>query len=1037
MKLSSFTLTVLFFVAALIGAALVPSLQTDLLPKETKPTLQISFSYPNASPEIVEQNATAPLENILSQITGVQKINSVSSYGRGSITLNFSTAEDLAFKKFEIAAQIRGVYKKLPPVLSYPEITQGEKNSATDSPLLLYSMTAKNSSDKIREVTEKRFIPEVSGIEGVYEIKVNDNFRKRIVIRYDEEKLAAHKLSPQIIEKILRESNQEQHFGKILDGAKSWYFLRSEKEKFDLEKIENLVVPLSNKTFVRLNEIAKVSLETERPVMLYRINGLNTTSMAIFARKEANKIQLAKAVKTKIEEIAGSLPDDFKVLLEQDESEVLEKELRKNYQRAGFSILILMLFIFLANRDWRYLLVLFTGIFINIALTSIFIYTWKINIHLYSLAGLAVSFGMIIDNAIVMLEHLHEKGNKKIFLALLGASLTTVAALLLVYFLPEEDQKNLADFAKIVTVNLGVSLLVALFFTPAFYEVLYGKTSTNTEKRTFRQKKRFLTWLHRYENLLAFLLRFRKTFFAAVILAFGLPVFMLPSKIEGFELYNNIFDNDNFKENIRPYIDKSLGGGLRPFVRNVFEKNSYRSPERTKLFVSMEMPFGTTIEQMDFAVKELETFLSQIEGLEQYSVRLQARYAFMSISFLPHFEKSSLPFQLKSRLTSRATEWEGIGWNIWGVGQGFHNSIGEGSVSFRVEMRGFEYLQLEKYAEIAAEKLLAHKRIQKVNTNERLNYDEKGGKELVLRLFEEAKQSEGINLNDIFDAVKKQTYTPQANLFLDFGQELLPTYVQNESAEKFNRYDLMHAPLRTASEKRFLGAQLADLKLEPTASSLYKENRKYIRVLGFEYMGSYTFGRKYLDKIMEEMRAVLPAGYEMKAIDWTFDTNKTQKQYALLLILIAAIFVICAVLFESFVLPLVIICIIPISFIGLFTSFSLFDFFFDQGGYAAFVLLGGLSVNAAIFILHDYAFATPMRTQKRRLTVATLQKFKPVMLTVLSTVVGLLPFLATGQEEVFWFSLACGTVGGLLFSLIGVFLVMQTMLLTKNQAKKK
>ncbi len=1032
MRLSAFTVSVLFFVAAFIGLALLPFLQTDLLPKETQASLQISYHYPSAAPETVEQNATAPLENILSQISGVQKISSVSSYGKGNIVLHFAKTEDLAFKKFETASLIRNIYKKLPPVLSYPEITQGTKNAMTEPALLLYSLSAKGDASHIRETAEKRFIPQIAGTEGVYEVKMNDNFRKRVQIRYDEEKLAAHKISPAKIEQILREANSELHFGKILDGENSWYFLRTEKNIFDISVLENLIIPLENQGFIRLKDVAKISHEAEKSRHLYRINGLNTLSMGIFARKEANKIRLAKSIRAKVAEISASLPPEFNVLLEHDESEVLEKELRKNYERAGFSMLILMLFIFLSNRDWKYLLVLFTGIFINISLTSILIYVLKINIHLYSLAGLAVSFGMIIDNAIVMLEHLHERGNKNIFLALLGASLTTIAALLLVYFLPEEEQKNLLDFAKIVTVNLAVSLLTALFFTPAFYELLYGKIEKNSDKRAYGEKKRFLIWLHRYEKVLFFLLRFRKTFFTALILAFGLPFFMLPSKIENLAWYNAVFDNENFKENIRPYLDKFLGGGLRPFVRNVFEKNNYRSPERTKLFVSMEMSFGTTLEQMDFAVKDLEVFLSQIEGIEQFSVQIQARYAMMSISFLPEFEKSSLPFQLKSRLTSRALDWEGIGWNIWGVGQGYHNSIDENSASFRVEMRGFQYLQLEKFAETAAEKLKAHKRIQKVNTNERMSFDEKGGKELVLRLHEEAKMSEGINLNDIFGAVKKQSFAAQADFYLPFGSEVLPVYWQNENAEKFNRYELMHAPLRTAAERRFLASQIADIKLETTAASLHKENRKYIRILGFEYMGSYNFGRKYLEKVIGEMRALLPVGYEIKAQDWSFDTEKAKKQYALLLVLAAAIFVICAIIFESFVLPLVTVSIIPMSFIGLFASFTLFDFYFDQGGYAAFVLLGGLSVNAAIFILHDFAFSTHLRTHHRRLTAATLQKFKPVMLTILSTAVGLIPFLATGQEEVFWFSLACGTVGGLLFSLIGVFFAMQLMLCRKK-----
>jgi multidrug efflux pump subunit AcrB len=133
------------------------------------------------------------------------------------------------------------------------------------------------------------------------------------------------------------------------------------------------------------------------------------------------------------------------------------------------------------------------------------------------------------------------------------------------------------------------------------------------------------------------------------------------------------------------------------------------------------------------------------------------------------------------------------------------------------------------------------------------------------------------------------------------------------------------------------------------------------------------------------------------------------------------------VLFENFRQPVYIILLIPISFIGLFLIFSLFDFYFDQGGYAAFVMLGGLAVNAGIFILNDFN-NRKTGVNNRNILKSVAGKAIPILLTVLSTCFGLVPFLIEGQNEIFWFSLAIGTIGGLVFSLVGVFWIIPVLM---------
>jgi multidrug efflux pump subunit AcrB len=196
-------------------------------------------------------------------------------------------------------------------------------------------------------------------------------------------------------------------------------------------------------------------------------------------------------------------------------------------------------------------------------------------------------------------------------------------------------------------------------------------------------------------------------------------------------------------------------------------------------------------------------------------------------------------------------------------------------------------------------------------------------------------------------------------------------------------------------------------------------------------MGSSKFGNEYLDEVLDEMKQIMPIGYEAKKQTWSWNYEKAKRQYGLIGLLIVGIFFICTVLFENFKQPVYIIVIIPISFIGLFLIFSLFDFYFDQGGYAAFVMLGGLAVNAGIFIINDLNNRSGGK-YNRNVLKSVAGKAIPILLTIMSTCFGLIPFLIEGQNEIFWFSLAIGTIGGLIFSMVGVFWVLPMLLWKKE-----
>jgi len=219
---------------------------------------------------------------------------------------------------------------------------------------------------------------------------------------------------------------------------------------------------------------------------------------------------------------------------------------------------------------------------------------------------------------------------------------------------------------------------------------------------------------------------------------------------------------------------------------------------------------------------------------------------------------------------------------------------------------------------------------------------------------------------------------------------------------------------------------LSSIDKETTTPIICKENQQYRLYLQFDYIGTDKFARKYIERTVNDFKPYIPVGYIVKTDSdryWWGQQNK--KQYWLLGLIVVMIFFICAILFESLIQPLAVILTIPVGFIGIFLTFYLFKLNFDQGGFAAMVMLCGITVNAAIYIINDYnhlrrEYAGRKVSNMRLYFKAFNYKIIPILLTVVSTVLGFLPFLI-GEKQAFWFSLAAGTIGGLLFSLVGIF----------------
>jgi multidrug efflux pump subunit AcrB len=229
-----------------------------------------------------------------------------------------------------------------------------------------------------------------------------------------------------------------------------------------------------------------------------------------------------------------------------------------------------------------------------------------------------------------------------------------------------------------------------------------------------------------------------------------------------------------------------------------------------------------------------------------------------------------------------------------------------------------------------------------------------------------------------------------------------------------------------ASGKSFFRLKdVGKLIKERTGNVIKKENQEYRLNVEYDFIGPYELNKRVRERWLEKINNQLPLGFTMVDQSGFWGWNREEKgQYWLLLIILGIIFLLCGILFESIRQPLIVIAAIPVSFIGLFLTFAIFKIDFDQGGYAAMILLCGLTVNATLYIINDFNNLSRISNPTKRFIKAFNHKITPILLTTLSTILGLLPFLLGGKTEGFWFSLAAGAIGGLIFSVVAVVVLM-------------
>lgn len=1036
-----FSVLIIFVFFLIIGISLIQSLSINLLPSQYLPSISIHFDWAGTSARVIEREATSKIEAEFSKISEVERITSTSTKGSASINIVFNKGTDMEMARFKASVAISNIRNNLPADISYPIISIDRTNKNSDL-ILTYSLYSENAEEAIANLIENHIQPEISRIEGVGAFEMFNTPKKVLQIAYNNEKLQLLGLDISIVSEKLLSYLNAHNLGFAQERNESLETISIRIDGLNTSKInwQELPIAKSNGKIIYLGDFSKITNETLPQDSYTRINGFPTVGFNIYKAKGANAYRISSIAKNTIHKILNATNIHANIQKTYDAAAYLNQEFSKILYRTIIALVILLAFILLITKSWKYLIIIILTVIFNLALSAILAHLLNVEIHIYALAGLTISFGMIIDNAIIIIDHIRYNRKHSAFLSVFAATLTTIGALSVILFLDYKTQLNLIDFGLVVIICLATSLLLALLFIPAIMHYWPLTPSQPLHKKlTIYRKIRFNSF---YEKIIQYQLKIKWFWIVSLILIFGLPINELPTKIEKDKIlakwYNQTIGSEFYQKKLNEPLKILLGGTYRLFSKYIFEAGVYGEIGETKLTNTAYMPQDASLEFANSTIKKIERFLTGNEGVSIFKTNIRSpELAIVEIAFKEKYANSGYPDYLKTELQKFVQKIDGVSWRIEGVGPGFSNTINNSINTSHIMLYGYNYEQLLALAQKTHATLTQNKRVKELTIMGNAFGNKVNRTQIVAHLDDQMLAKRKISPSEIFHKINAQVSKP---VFIGHvkGQTDFEELYITPISSNIQKWDLLNYSMCFSNENLRLN-EIGKIEQLPIGFDINKTNQEYQLAIGFSFAGSDQLERKFRKEVVQKINEELPIGYRAAEPDYAYWKIEKMKIGHLIPIVVFIIFLILSILFESLKQPLAILSLIFISFSGIFLTFYWFDIQFDQGGYASFILIAGISVNASLYIVNEY---NVIKHSKKLPNIkiylkAYSNKIVPILLTITSTILGLSPFILYQSNEPFWFAFAAGSIGGLIFSLIGLIFWLPPLLLKNRNAEKR
>jgi len=966
----------------------------ELEPKEDYPQVNVTTAWSGVPPEIVQTKITAPLEEALATVKGVQKMTSSSSIGSSLITLEFEPKTNMEFASLAMREEIAKVRANL-PYGARPVVEPYVPDDFRVRPFLSYTISGDYPLQKLRELVKDKLEFGLGSIQGVSKVEVGGGSDLEIRVSLDKARLKAYAIEPYTVVNAIHDRLQIYPAGTLRKGTQEFLFKIADSVT-GLRELGETVVAASGRNVILLKDVAEIVPTYGDVRHMHRINGQPTISLTIHKEKGMNTLKVGGEVKRRLEAVRKELPGGLTFKAVDDESGEIRRNLADLYRLAGFITAIVFLMIFIVLRRFRPSLLILSSIAFSAVITFNLIYVFRISMNMLTLGALALGFGMFVDDSIVVFENILRlresgaapreaavRGAREVFVAVLASTLTVIAVFacfpyfqgrLKIYYLP---------LAIVISSALAASLLVSFSLIPALSQKLIERRKSAAAEAAGR----------RFERFLGFVLRH--------------PVAILLG------------------------ILAILYGSYKWFRSEVTVGEWFRWYSEERLYVQIGMPPGTAIEQTDMTIRKFEEKVLEQSYAKEMNAYVSAERANLMISFPPAIERSYRPYALKEELIGLATQFAGLDVYVSGFDpQGYYSSMGAGTYySSHIKFFGYNLKKLREITSALDGQLKRNPRIKEVRiVSSRYSYYRGDSFETILKIDKDVLGRYDIDPLYLYAQLSARlsgSFGTPVRLFME-GKDI-DVSVKFPEADRLDLAGLQDTLVRTRSGEYLRLGEVSTSEERAIAGSIDRENQQFQQTVMWEFRGPAKAEENYRKAVYAGL--TLPPGFSANMEEnWRMTGQEKKQIAAAIAISLAIIFMILAALYESFLHPFFIMLAVPLALIGVFAGFVIAKCPFDSSAYIGVILMSGIVVKNAILLVDHINLKRRQGLGLREAVIrGTRDRVRPILMTTSTTVFGMLPMLLmqaeTGVKRQIWSTLALSTVGGLTTSTLFLFLV--------------
>lgn len=1003
---------------ALIGVASWFRIPVELLPETELPRLRVTAQWRGASPETTEAFLTSPIEEAVQQVRGVAKVESVSEErngaGASTVDVQFAHGTDMDFARLDLSERLAALEPRLPQGAAHPQVEPyvPAEFQTQRKPFLLYTITGPYTPEALRRFVDDRIAPDLRQLAGVADVRAWGGRDRVLEVELDESRVLALGLDPDLVRQRISELEFVRAAGSVREGGMQ-YTVAIRERAGSVDDVRRMPLLTDHGRVVRVQDVAAVRDGWDDPVSLYRIDGEPAVSFQLFKEAGTNVVQVADRVKARVHATRAALPPGARLILDDDESAAVRAQLTDLRWRALSSALIVFVVLFAFLRSFRSAAIVFSSIAFAVLITFNLIWLGGLTLNVLTLMGLAMGFGVVIDNAVVVLENIYrrarpgedpadaaERGAREVALPVVAGTITHVIVFLPFVYLQGEVRLFYVPLAIVVGLTNFASLVAAFSLTPALAARLLGRRALSIHRRGGGPP-----WYTRaYGAMVGFTLR-------RPWLAVAIPVVLLAGSGYLFEKY------------------VTRGTVWRPW----WNEDSY-------IRIAIRQPRGEELANTDALAAEFERKLAEMPEIRRFTTHVYPEAADIRVDFPDSLQATAVPVAIKEQMEAYSHLFGGSEVEVYGYGPSFYGG-GASPPNYTIRVLGYNYEQVRAIAEDLARRLQRFSRIQEVDTNASSEWFERDrATEVVVRIDRRKLAMHSLTADGVVRRVAAAVGRDTRRTYLRLGNEEMLLSVRFAGSGTLGVRQLQELTIPVAAGEPVRLADVAEVGQREVLARILRDDQQYQRTVAYEFRGPAKLGDRVQKAVIDATR--LPAGYELKGKeDWRWSDQEKGEIYGVLAFALVLVFMVCAGIFESLRQPLCVLFTVPMAMIGVFMIYFFTNASFTREAFIGVIMMAGVVVNNAVLLVDRVnqlrrREGAPLR---EAIVHGTLERVRPILMTSAVTVIGLLPLVlfSKAADANIWNALGFSLLGGLASSTLLVLTVTPALYLLFERGPEK